>query len=645
MRLCLFLLFLITSTYGYCQVDVLSFEQEKQLQELLAKLNNKPEPETLEHLSNELEFLTLRSQIPLARLKYYLVESRKIAQKNKTLNKLEYRIYYISGMLDYLLGDSLAFKKKTENIRQELILKSDYKALVSMNIAISGFYGFKKKSDLALKGYLENEVIFNNQLKDELKSGTILNCISNANNLGFLYQEINKLDSAIYYFNLGLQRAKDYKNETWIGIISGNIGSCHFDNGHFDFAEPLLITDVTLSLKQNQPTSAINAILSLVEIELKRGRPHEAQKWLDKATDILNHIDPVLKKLIDQPYFPMFKQLEGEIAIQLGNAKLGVEAFREALDSLKQLNAEQTSANEEFLAKRYIIEKNLMVINSLEEQQTRKNLYLAIGVILVLSLAFFLWRQQVFNKNLKEKNQEIECQAKELEKLNLEKNRLFSIVAHDLRSPVANLNNLLEMQSDYYISKEEFVQYSKDISKSLKSLNSMLENILHWAKASMDGGIVPELKLQSPADLIQQIIDQSKPLLDAKNQICEFINSNPSSWSFDSNLLSVVLRNLLHNAIKFSPTGSTIRIQTTLDGTRNLIQITDQGIGMDSYQLNKLVEGTVAKPGVGTSGEKGTGLGMRISKEFLDAMSAKLQASSELGKGTQFDLVFPNQDK
>ncbi|GAB1448024.1 hypothetical protein MASR2M44_10290 [Bacteroidota bacterium] len=284
-----------------------------------------------------------------------------------------------------------------------------------------------------------------------------------------------------------------------------------------------------------------------------------------------------------------------------------------------------------------------MVINSLEEQQTRKNLYLTIGAILVFGLVFFLWRQFIFNKNLKEKNHEIEFQAKELEKLNRDKNRLFSIVAHDLRSPVTNLNSLLEMHDDKDISQEEFVQFSKDISKSLKSLNSMLENILIWAKASMDGGIVPELKLQSPDELIQQLMHQLKPLIEAKNQTCEFINNNPNTWKFDSNLLSVVVRNILHNAIKFSKPGGTIRITTQVEENKNVIQIQDSGIGMDAQQLKNLLEGAVAKPGLGTSGEKGTGLGMRISMEFLESMGATIDVRSELGIGTRFDLIFPDR--
>ncbi|MCA0426620.1 MAG: tetratricopeptide repeat-containing sensor histidine kinase [Bacteroidetes bacterium] len=645
MRFYLLLIYFSITTSLFGQVDMLHFEQENALNEQLESLKNNPNLDTLERMSDRLEFLTLHSKIPLARLKYYLVESRKVTQNNPLLKTKEYRIYYISGVLDYLLGDTQSFEIKMADITKKLHAKADYKELAKMNSTLAGFYNFKSKFDLAKSIYLENEHLLTHQLNQDVQSRKVESCISNANNLALLYRNQGMLDSALYYYERSYERAKLYQHKAWIGIISGNIGYCHLAKGNYDLAEPLLITDVKYSLQQNQQTSAINAMTNLAQIELKRGQPLRAKEWLDKANQVVNQFDKATSKELDKPYYSLFKQLEGEIAIQLGNTDLGVKAFHEAIDSLNKINKAKSNANEEFLAKRYIIEKNLMVINSLEEQQTRKNLYLAIGVILVLSLAFFLWRQQVFNKNLKEKNLEIECQAKELEKLNLEKNRLLSIVSHDLRNPVANLNSLIEMQRDNDITQEEFIHFSKDISKSLKSLNSMLDNILHWAKASMDGGIVPELKLQSPADLIQQIIDQSKPLLDAKNQICEFINSNPSSWSFDSNLLSVVLRNLLHNAIKFSPTGSTIRIQTIQDGTRNLIQITDQGIGMDSYQLNKLLEGTVSKPGIGTSGERGTGLGMRISKEFLDAMSAKLQASSELGKGTQFDLVFPNQDK
>ncbi|GAB1448022.1 hypothetical protein MASR2M44_10270 [Bacteroidota bacterium] len=645
MKFYLLLMFFLLSNSLLGQVDLLHFEQEKALHDQLESLKSNPNADTLVRMSNRLEYLTLHSKIPLARLKYYLVESRKLTRNNPLLKSKEYHIYYISGVLDYLLGDSISFYKKMDEIRNELKSRGNYMALASMNSTLASFFNFKSKFALAKRIYLENEDLLNHQLLKEVEKGKVVDCISNANNLALLYRNESQFDSAIFYFKIGLQRAKQYNHAIWIGLISGNLGSCYFKKGEYYLAEPLLRTDVDFSLREKQPTSAINAMMSLAEIELLRGLPFRAEKWLIQANQVLNQIEPLSKKEIAQYYFPLFKQLEGEIAIQLGKSEYGIKAFREAIDSLKQLNVKHNSANEEFMAKRYIIEKNLMVINSLEEQQTRKNLYLTIGVILVLGLVFFLWRQHFFNRNLKEKNQEIESQAKQLEKLNLEKNKLLSIVAHDLRNPVSNLNSLIEMQSDNDISQEEFIHFSKDISKSLKSLNTMLDNILHWAKASMDGGIVPDLRLQSPSDLIQQIIDQSKPLLEAKNQTCEFINTNPNSWSFDTNLLSVVLRNLLHNAIKFSAPGSTIRIQTVQDGISNRIQVTDQGIGMDSHQLNKLLEGTVAKPGIGTSGERGTGLGMRISKEFLDAMGAKLEASSEPGKGTCFEISFSKQNQ
>ena len=250
MRLSIFLIFLIASTLAYSQDEVFNFEEETQLNELLEILNKNPDPAILEKLCYDLEFLTLHSQIPLNRLKFYLTQTRKIAHQHKTLIKLEYRIYYISGMLDYLLGDSLEFIKKTEEIRKELKSKADYEALVSMNIAISGFYGYKLKPHLALRGYLENEEILTKTLKKELENKAIPQCISNANNLGFLYQQLKQPDSAIYYFSIGLKRAIDYKDEVWIGIISGNIGTCYIEQGNFNLAEPLLIKDMDLSLKK-----------------------------------------------------------------------------------------------------------------------------------------------------------------------------------------------------------------------------------------------------------------------------------------------------------------------------------------------------------------------------------------------------------
>lgn len=641
MRIYLLLFFLILTSTGFTQVEVLKFEQEKRLEELVSSLKKKPDPEKFEALAGELEMLTYHSLIPLSPLKHYLIEARKIARSNKELQPREFRIYFVSAILDYHLGDSLSFKQKTDEIRAELITRKDFISLVTLNIAIGNFYGSRSRLDLTRIAHLENEKVLSLFLAQDVLNRKVPDCIANANNLGFLCKKQNELDSAIHYFELGLERAKHYKSDAWIGIISGNIGSCYFEKGDYENARPLLEKDVELSIQKNQHTSAVNALLKLAEMDLKQFKVELAESHLNKAKQTLGAIDPKVIEDASPWYYYQIRQLDGEIAILKGNSAEGVRAMREAMDSLNSLNKNWVSAKEEFLAKRYILEKNLIVINGLEEQQKRNNLYILIGFLVSSGLAFFLWRQRTFNKRLQEKNLEIESQAKQLEKLNLEKNRLFSIVAHDLRSPVANLNSLLEMQDDDDISADEFDKFSKDIRSSLKALNSMLDNILHWAKAGMDGGIKTEMKKASPMPLINQIVEQTKPLLDAKHQSCVVEGSKEIELIYDSNLLSVIIRNLLHNAIKFSEPNSQIQIKVFRMNAKPCIQVIDNGMGMSAEQIKNLFEGKSKMPGTGTSGEKGTGLGLQVSKDFMDAMGAKFEIQSEQGKGTSFILVFP----
>ena len=169
-------------------------------------------------------------------------------------------------------------------------------ALASMNSTLASFFNFKSKFALAKRIFLENEDLLNHQLLKEVEKGKVVDCISNANNLALLYRNESQFDSAIFYFKIGLQRAKQYNHAIWIGLISGNLGSCYFKKGEYYLAEPLLRTDVDFSLREKQPTSAINAMMSLAEIELLRGLPFRAEKWLSQANQVLNQIEPLSKK-------------------------------------------------------------------------------------------------------------------------------------------------------------------------------------------------------------------------------------------------------------------------------------------------------------------------------------------------------------
>ena len=237
---------------------------------------------------------------------------------------------------------------------------------------------------------------------------------------------------------------------------------------------------------------------------------------------------------------------------------------------------------------------------------------------------------------------EIRRSEQELKALNATKDKLFSIIGHDLRGPISGFKSLIEyMISGYDLtdikSLEEILQ---DIQKSANSTYDLLENLLTWAKSqSREIVFVPEkIKLK---EIVLKINDLFSSVMTDKNiQIIDNISDNIYVIA-DKNMLQTVLRNLISNAIKFTPNGKQIEISATKNEVEHIITIKDQGIGIKQENLYKLFNNTAHLSTFGTNNEKGSGLGLLLCKEFVEKCNGKIWAETEWGIGSSFNFTVP----
>jgi len=230
--------------------------------------------------------------------------------------------------------------------------------------------------------------------------------------------------------------------------------------------------------------------------------------------------------------------------------------------------------------------------------------------------------------------------SEELDKLNQLKNRVFSIIAHDLRAPLVSLTEIMKMIAENEIDEEEFKIIFPSLNKDINYTNNLLENLLFWSKSQMKG-FGPKKEFFNLRNLILREITQQYQVAKTKSiTISHDIHPKHAVYA-DMVMLQTVIRNIVSNAIKFCLPNGSIHLSSTLKNENFLVlSIADSGIGIAKENLEKIfaeVDFTTR----GTNNEKGTGLGMVICKEFLQKMGGEISVESELGKGTTFFLQIP----
>ncbi|MEQ8580606.1 MAG: PAS domain-containing sensor histidine kinase [Marinoscillum sp.] len=227
-----------------------------------------------------------------------------------------------------------------------------------------------------------------------------------------------------------------------------------------------------------------------------------------------------------------------------------------------------------------------------------------------------------------------------LKELNRTKDKLFSIIAHDLMSPIDTLKNTLYLQDHGELTQEEMKRYTQSIRENLLGLSHMLDNLLSWAKAQFHG--VPSHKgevclyqvVEESAGLFREII--GKKCIEVNNEV-----SPDLILHVHENDLRVIVRNLLNNALKFNRERGSIYVSARSQSGSIACTIRDEGVGISASRLEEIRGRVVMDSEMGTSGEKGTGIGLSLCSELATRNGWGIQVSSKEGEGSTFTIVIP----
>ncbi len=237
---------------------------------------------------------------------------------------------------------------------------------------------------------------------------------------------------------------------------------------------------------------------------------------------------------------------------------------------------------------------------------------------------------------------ELKKNETELKALNATKDKLFSIIAHDLRGPIGTSADLLEVMIESYESytSEEQLKMLEILRNSAKSTYNLLETLLNWTIVQT-GNLVFKPELFNLTKCIDTTVANLVPTALSKNITLQYAPEDEIFSYADQNMIQTVLRNLIGNAIKYTYRGGTIKVTAVNQGNATEIMVSDNGMGMDEATRNSLFVSNKQSSKYGTENEKGTGLGLILCKEFIEKHGGKIRIESEKGNGSKFIFDIP----
>jgi signal transduction histidine kinase len=294
----------------------------------------------------------------------------------------------------------------------------------------------------------------------------------------------------------------------------------------------------------------------------------------------------------------------------------------------------------------YLIVQPFMV-NELYSYSLLRQMVVLEIVLLAVALAYRynLLKKEIAQKDLEhlhqiEKTIHLKTQTDNLESLNQAKDKLFSIIGHDLRSPINSLQGALYLLNNETINQEQFLEISKKLQKNVESLQFTFDNLFQWAYSQM-GGIKTHIERINLNQIIQQNIAFLQGNANYKN--IQIRNEIPDElWAkADADQISLVVRNLINNAIKFTPTNGHITLKAQQNSGSVDVSITDTGVGMSPDLVAQVFNRHTITTSRGTAGEKGTGLGLLLCKEMIENNHGIIWVNSAENQGSTFTFRLP----
>jgi two-component system, sensor histidine kinase and response regulator len=469
-----------------------------------------------------------------------------------------------------------------------------------------------------------------------------------------LLAETKQYDSAIAYADKGIAYYQEKHDSLRVSILYGRKAKAYLDMGNYTQSDVYNRKSMKLDSLVGNTRALGFSYFYAADIAYRQQQYNRAVHYLERSIALNDRIHNLALQV-------RAHTLLSEIYVKLGKGIAAVQQLKQVSilkDSL--YNAEESRQIQE-MQSLYALETKDRTIETLGQKNLAQRhrveiqrmlmIVLAVGVVLLVAVILLLVRlrilQQRANQALAERNlaieqqkEEIESQAEFLQQLNQLKSKLFSVISHDLRGPIANLQSLLHLLTANIMTPQEFIAVSDKLKTNLNSTQRTLENLLNWSLSQMDG-----IRTEKKTIDVQQAVEEACGLMaefaERKQVTLDKQLGEGLEILADANQLQLILRNLLHNAIKFSKSGGTVVISSFGEDTRCALRVRDHGIGLTDDEKARLLNSHEYFTKSGTQQEKGTGLGFLLCQEFISRNDGTLNLSSTPGEGTEVSIFLP----
>ncbi|CAN5350536.1 hypothetical protein BH09BAC3_BH09BAC3_08790 [soil metagenome] len=500
-------------------------------------------------------------------------------------------------------------------------------AMANRVLGLTYAFGFKQY-DLALK-YQLNAVSFYEKKKDKAKTAAFYG------NLSWIYAGLKQnLPEAHRLAKRGIEIADSLGDKQLMSYNYNSQGLIFFQEGALD--STLVNLTKSNELAEEASDRAVIAYNKIIigKVYLQQHKYTEAITVFEAALKESSSLH--LLEVLKDSYDGLRQGYEG-----LNNFELAYRNHFNYLHLRDSLVNWETTQRALITRLEFEGQSKIAELESANQQERNEQIIYEVlfGLILIFLIMVVLLaarnnsQRKETNRLLQEKNQEIADQNLKLKEANDVKDKFFSILSHDLRSPLTSLKGLLSLLASNEINDEEFRSFAPKINQRLMGVSETLENLLHWSQSQIRGmGYNPTIiPLKAVIDKCLSLFLEAaaEKKLTFSNEISKDI-----SVYADKNQIELVFRNLIHNAIKFTPTGGAISLTITPSEPYLEVCISDTGVGMTQEQVDNLFRNVTARTTHGTDGEKGTGLGLLLCKEMMENNGGKLSVTSTIGKGS-----------
>lgn len=562
---------------------------------------------------------------------YELAESLKnhalsISTRNNLAGEYAYKGDYANALNGYLEALELAEEHENKIMR----------SIITENIA--NLYASQKDYEQALYFYKQVKKI-NEDLKDPISSAQTFA------NMGSIYADIGKLEYAMFNANSSITIFEKEQQKDWLAYAYEVKGKIYLKQKKYDWALFWYNQGELLHNTLEDDRGEIDLLNGIAETYLGLKKDSISQQYATRAFEISTRINfNEGRQKCAKTLYKISKNRK-----DYATALTYHELYQKLSDTISHVENQKSLALLKTKAE-YEHQKTELILENEKKLATQRNyVNVALAILLIFIIVTFLVHRsekvlKTLNEELKVKTSHLEKNEVELKKINETKNKLFSIVAHDLRGPIGAFQGLLNLLKNGEIESKEFMDFIPKLGHDIDHISFTLNNLLSWGQAQMNG-LITKPSIISIDSIVEENINLlSETATNKSIKLASQLPDNTMAWT-DGDQIDIVIRNLISNAIKFTPKNGMVTVGALEKTDYWEISIRDTGIGMDQETMDKIFEENTNVTTYGTDNEKGTGLGLSLCKEMVEKNNGTIWVDSMLQRGSCFHFTVPKAKK